>query len=59
MDVITPEDNLHRFETEEDSIFIDVIAPDYDDIDIFFNTYQELDSLCSGKVRLQMGPPKL
>ena len=59
MGLITPEDNLHAFETDEDSIFLDVIAPDYDDVDIFFNTYEELERLSGDKVKLKMGPPRL
>lgn len=59
MEIVTPEDNLHRFETEEDSIFLDVISPDYDGLEIFYNTYEECEDLGGGKVRLQMGPPKM
>lgn len=30
IDIVTPEINLHRFLALEDSIFFDVISPDYD-----------------------------
>jgi hypothetical protein len=39
IDIVTPEDNLHMFQAEEDSIFMDLIAPDYDNVEIFMNAY--------------------
>jgi hypothetical protein len=41
VDVVTPETNLHRFVALEDSIFFDVISPDYDDKEVFLNCYEE------------------
>jgi len=57
--MITPEDNLHVFFAQEDSVFMDIVAPDYDNEDIFMNTYTEGKTLEGGRVVLQMGPPKL
>ena len=59
IDMVTPEDNLHVFHAEEDSVFMDIIAPDYDNEEIFMNTYTEAETLGCGRVVLQMGPPKL
>lgn len=59
IDLVTPDNNLHRFVAEEDSVFLDIIAPDYDNHEIFMNTYEEAEQLESGRVVLQMGPPKL
>lgn len=39
MGYITPEVNLHSFTALEDSVFIDVICPDYDKKEIFLNLY--------------------
>jgi|JI6StandDraft_1071083.scaffolds.fasta_scaffold09875_2 hypothetical protein len=38
---------------------MDIIAPDYDNKEIFMNTYTEAEVLEGGRVVLQMGPPKL
>jgi hypothetical protein len=38
---VTPEVNLHRFLALEDSIFFDVISPDYDEKNVFLNYYEE------------------
>lgn len=38
---MTPEVNLHRFLALEDSIFFDVISPDYDEKNVFLNYYEE------------------
>lgn len=59
IDVVTPTDNLHQFVAEDDSIFLDLISPDYDNIEIFMNTYTEVETIEGGIVVLQMGPPKL
>lgn len=59
VDLVTPEDNLHVFIAEEDSVFMDIIAPDYDNEEIFMNTYSEAEVLEGSRVVLQMGPPKL
>lgn len=40
-------------------MFIDLIAPDYDNMEIFMNTYTECEVLEDNRVVLQMGPPKL
>ncbi len=39
LDIVTPEVNLHRFTALENSIFLDVISPDYDNNEIFLNYY--------------------
>ena len=55
--MITPELNLHRFVALEDSIFFDVISPDYDDKEVFLNYYEEKGEPDSnGHVTLQMKP---
>jgi hypothetical protein len=57
VDMVTPETNLHRFVALEDSIFFDVISPDYDDKDVFLNCYEEKGRVNqNGEVLLQMKP---
>jgi hypothetical protein len=59
LDIVTPDTNLHTFTAIEDSIFFDIICPDYDDVNIFLNTYTEVNELDNSKVELQMGAPVL
>lgn len=57
VDVVTPESNLHRFLALEDSIFFDVISPDYDDKEVFLNYYEEASRVDrNGNVLLRMQP---
>ena len=57
VDIVPPETNLHRFVALEDSIFFDVISPDYDDKEVFLNYYEEKGKTNrNGEVLLQMKP---
>jgi hypothetical protein len=59
VDTVTPDTNLHRFVALEDSIFFDVISPDYDHKEVFLNHYEERGSVNkNGEVLLQMKPLK-
>lgn len=59
IDTVTPTVNLHRFVALEDSIFFDVISPDYDNETIFLNYYEEKSGVSpNGEVLLGMKPPR-